>query len=228
MINKYDDMQLKFELSLDDIEDDSQERAISYQEARQISEASRQAFDLRRLTQRDDEGRGWFDEYLKLIEQGWPWRVACYIAWAASPKQNRWPKTLNELALKVLGLTGPRTIHTWREKHPTIDQVVALLQAAPLWEHRRDVIDALIEMAATKDYKSFNDRKLFLEMIGDYVPKSQLEVGKKTAGGLDEMSDDELRKWLGEDKPKKDPLDWMPKGRLLPIDEDEDEEDPYG
>ncbi|HLE05661.1 MAG TPA: hypothetical protein VI729_13740 [Anaerolineales bacterium] len=197
-MKKFDELQLRFELDLDETELEASEELISYEEARQISEAARLAFDQVRETSREGEGRGWFDEYLKLIELGWPWRVACYIAWAASPRATRWPKTLKELASLVLGLRSSRQIHTWRTKYPTIDEMVAMMQAAPLFEHRRDVIEALVKMASEPDYKSFNDRKLFLELVGDYVPRSQLDLGKAAKGDVQEMTDEELRKWLGE------------------------------
>lgn len=191
----YDDLQLKFELDLDEVAEDANQRTISRQEARQISEAARQAFDQMRLAGKEEIGKGWFDDYLKLIEQGWPWRVACYIAWASSPKIDRWPKSIKALAEDVLGLNGPRVIFTWREKYPAINSIVAMMQATPLWEHRRDVIEALVTMASEKNYKSFNDRKLFLELIGDYVPKSKLELEKSGKKDISDLSDDELRKW---------------------------------
>jgi len=204
-MKKFDELQLRFELDLDEAELEASEELISYEEARQISEAARLAFDQVRETSREGEGRVWFDEYLKLIELGWPWRVACYIAWAASPRATRWPKTLKELASLVLGLRSSRQIHTWRTKYATIDEMVAMMQAAPLFEHRRDVIEALVKMASEPDYKSFNDRKLFLELVGDYVPRSQLELGKASRGDVQEMTDEELRKWLGETPPQSYP-----------------------
>jgi len=195
-LRRFSEMQLEFDLELDEVEADAAERAITAEEARQISEAARQAFDRMRAAQRDTEG-GWFDDYLALIEKGWPWRVATYIAWASSPRDGRWPRTLRELAEQVLGLASPRVIYHWRKKHATIDTVVAMMQASVLWAHRRDVFEALVEMAKQSDYKSFNDRKLFLEMVGDYTPKSKLELGKAAKGDLEEMSDDELREWTG-------------------------------
>jgi len=201
-IKRLNDLQLKFDLDLDEVVEDAEERAISPEEARQISEAARQAMEEQASPTLEIGGelghprRGpeWWDDYLKLRESGWPWRVATYIAWASSPKTLRKPKTLEELATTVLGLTSPRVIYTWRRKHPTIDTVVMMMQAAPLWEHRRDVLEALIEMAKKPDYKSHNDRKLFLEMIGDYTPKNLVGLGKAVSGDdLSEMSEEELR-----------------------------------
>lgn len=195
----WDDRQLKFDLEeFDEAAEDAAERLISPEEANKISAAARAVFDQMRISYRNEDGCAWFDDYLKLIEQGWPWRTATYIAWASSPKENRFPRTLKELATEILGLTGPRVIYVWREKYPTIDQVVALMQAAPLYEHRRDVIEALIKSARDPDYKSFNDRRLFLEMIGDYTPKSKLELGKAAKGDEQELSDEELRAMMGE------------------------------
>jgi hypothetical protein len=205
-LNKFDEGQLRFDLEgFDELIEDAEERAISFEEARKISEAARLTFELRSKQVGEAKEHGfapteltnWWGDYLKLILQGWSWRVACYIAWAASPRKFRSPENLEGLAT-MLGLRSPRAIHTWKSKYPTISHMVALMQVAPLWEHRRDVLDALVEMASLPDYKSFNDRKLYLEMVGDYIPKSKLELGKAAKGEEGEMSDGELREWLGE------------------------------
>ena len=183
---KWNELQLTFGGDFDELSETAAQSALTMAEARMISEAARAAFVEQKKVP------GWFDEYLKLIDLGWPWRVACYMAWAAAPKISRQPTTLDELAV-MLGLRSPRVIYTWRAKYPAINQVVAMLQAAPLWEHRREVIEALVSVASTPDYKSFNDRKLFLELTGDYVPRSvqQTLVGQSSKD-LTEMSDAEL------------------------------------
>src|SRR5690349_10609759 len=35
----------------------------------------------------------WMELYKRLVDGGWKWRVAVYIAWAAQPKKYRWPET---------------------------------------------------------------------------------------------------------------------------------------
>lgn len=200
---KWDELQLKFDLDLDEAEDDARERAITPEEARLISEAAAKGFRdrIERYKGEKSEPPEWIKDFTMLREQGWPWRVACYIAWSSSPKTDRWPATLQELATEILGLKSPRVIYTWRQKYASINTTVAMMQAKPLWEHRRDVIEALVRMAKDPDYKAFNDRKLFLEMTGDYTPKSKLEVGKSAKGdALDELSDEELREWMGADQ----------------------------
>jgi len=96
----------------------------------------------------------------------------------------------------VLGLKSPRVIYTWRKKNPAIDEVVSVMQTAPLYEHRRDVIEALIAVATDPDYKAHKDRKLFFEMLGDYTPRQQVDVSDNRAAldDLSQLSDDELRK----------------------------------
>ena len=193
-MEQYDDLQLEFDLPLDEVEEDAGERAISMEEARKISEAARVHWEGT-----DKTVPGWYKEYLELREKGWPWRVAGYIAWASSPRIGRWPETLKDLAETVLGLRSPRVIYTWRRKHPAIDSVVSLMQGSKiLMERRRDAFEALAAVATQEDYKSFNHLRLMLEMLGDYVPKSKLEVGRSGAGDeLDQLSDEELRKMRG-------------------------------
>jgi len=208
-------------LELDEVGEDAAERAISLEEARVLSEQARRLWTADYAVYADgaDEeegedpyaspsggtgrrGRGkpvWFEEYLKLVELGWSWRVAVYIAWAASPKVDRWPRTMQELATKVLGLRSPRAIYTWRKRHGgTMDQVIAMMQAKPLFDHLNDVIRALTSMAMKEDYKSHADRKLFLEMVGMYTPHSQVDVGVAAENELEGLSEEELLRMRGE------------------------------
>jgi hypothetical protein len=160
---------------------------VSPEEARVRSVAAQGKFEK--------SGFEWQKEYLDLRNGGWPWRQAAYIAWAASPRGNRNPKTQDDLARMVLGLTSDRAISTWRKKNPMIDEMVALLQSAPLFEYRAEIYRALVNNAMKEDYKTHNDRKLALEMMGDYVPASKLtaELLKSLKGGsLDDLSDEEL------------------------------------
>ena len=177
--------QLALDLELPEVESDS----ISVEEARLRSESARTAFEGK-------TGFAWAEEYLSLRAGGWPWRQAAYIAWAASPKPSRSPKTQDALAQEVLGLTSDRAINTWRRKNPMIDETVAMLQAAPLFAARAAIYQALITNATNPNYKTHNDRKLALELMGDYVPASKLtaELTKKLGSDdLENMSEEELR-----------------------------------
>jgi hypothetical protein len=154
----------------------------------------------------EGEGAGWVDRYRDLLNAGWPWRVACYIAWASSPRIGRWPATQQALAADVLGLTSDRVIATWRKKNPTIDQLIAEWQALPLLEHRADVFAALAKSASDPDHRHNPDRKVYLEMTGDYVPRAKLDVRTSEVEDLSQMSDAELdklaRQIRGEDLTK--------------------------
>lgn len=149
---------------------------ISPEEAARISAESRQAFEIL-----DANEVSWADEYFALRAEGWPWRVACYIAWASTPRQGRWPETLAGLA-SVLGLKSTRSIRRWREKNPEIDARVATLVARPLLEARADVLEALVDVATTPEAKCHPDRKLFLEMTGLYTPRQTTDINVARAG----------------------------------------------
>ena len=194
-------------LELGEIDDAIEENStITPDEARRRSETARVALETLNpsltptLTPSPlPEERGvkpeWMERYWELRDAGWPWRIACYIAWCASPRNTRWPKTQDDLATKVLGLTSDRQIGTWRRKNPTIDDVVTLLQAAPLFEHRADIYAALIDSASRSDHRSHQDRKLALELMGDYVPHLQVDSRKlDDMDDLSQVSEDELRK----------------------------------
>lgn len=168
---------------------------VSAEEARRRNLAARHALET--LRGNTDAPR-WLDDMWRLIDGGWPWRQAAFIAWASSPKISRQPKTQDELAKQFLGLGSDRVIAVWRKRNPEIDTVIGLLQSAPLWESRADDFRALAEGAsrAGEDYKFFNHLKLAMEMRGDYVPKSELEaLLKRKAGGTAETrSVEELRR----------------------------------
>jgi hypothetical protein len=179
------DYQLQLPLLLDEEELTSKGKAPSMEKIRLRSEAARQLFDVQKFE--------WMEDYQKLREGGWDWRVAAYIAWASSPKHSRTPKNQDELAREHLGLTSDRAIHTWRRKNPAIDEMVAILQSASLWEHRAEIYEALIAVATSPEYKGHNDRKLALELLGDYVPAAKLEAFLKRKGndGDPDVDDEE-------------------------------------
>jgi len=142
----------------------------------------------------------WMDLYKRLVDGGWKWRVAVYIAWAAQPKKYRWPETQEELATKCLGLTSDRAIATWRKKNPSIDETISVLQGAIIFDALPDAMNAMVEVASEADYKGHQDRKLLFEMAGVYTPSSKItaEMAKKLVNSspddLEDLSDEELRR----------------------------------
>jgi hypothetical protein len=182
--------QLALQLDLPEVELDG----VPAEEARRRSEAARQALEQLRGV----KDYPWMGDYFRLLEGHWPWRQAAYIAWASSPKDGRQPATQDELARQHLGLSSDRAISTWRSRNPAIQEVIAFLQAAPLFENRADQFRALNAGAnkAGDDYKYFNHLKLAMEMRGDYVPKSELEAllkKKAESGDLADVPDEQLR-----------------------------------
>lgn len=204
--------QLALELDLPEPDENA---GLPQEEVSRIGIAAMQAFEGGIASQAlDDKNQTWFDDYLRLKELGYEWRISAYIAWESSPKQNRWPATIQELATEVLGLKSPRVIYIWRKKNPNIDTVISMMQSAPLYAHRRDVIEALIAVATNPDYKGYQDRKLFFEMIGDHVPRNQIEVNDKRAVKDDDLSaltDEELRQRAQslKESPPPEPPDGM-------------------
>ncbi len=134
----------------------------------------------------------WLDDYLELVRGGWPWRVAAYIAWASTPRGSREPKTQEDLAKNHLGLASDRAIITWRRKNPAIDEVVRMMQAGPLFKHRAEIYTALVAVAVKPEYKSHNDRKLALELMGDYMPAHKILAALTAKGQGSLKTDQEL------------------------------------
>jgi len=208
----------QLELGLDLEEPVQDPGAPSFEEIQARSEGARQLMERLVVEPGADVDRwgetppDWFGHFIKL-QEWFSWRIACYIAWAASPKQDRWPKTQEELATECLGLSSSRQISEWRKKYAKIDDAIALIQAAPLWEHRADIYEALVVVATTQDYKAHSDRKLALEMLGDYVPRSKIgpdipgmaeDLGDLSDAELDVLSDElgvDFRKWLAPPTP---------------------------
>lgn len=204
--------QLALNLDMDEGEA-AAEQGISPEEARIRSEVARKAFEGsgHELPEREERGptlpspngqeqahlgrekSPWFEEYEYLRASGWPWRVAAFIAWSASPRKGREPKTQLELAQKVLGLNSDRIIYTWRKKNPAIDEVIGFIQSKPLFQHRRDLYEALVASATDPNYKSHQDRKLAFEMLGDHVPRTKVDVHTKDPNDLSEYTDEELK-----------------------------------
>lgn len=149
-----------------------------------------------------DDLPSWSDVYHRLLQSGWKWKLAAYAAWASTPKDGRWPKTQEELATQVLGLTSDRVISTWNKKFPTLQQIIFDLSSSELMDARADVFDALKFMAKQRDYKASADRRIYLEMIGAYVPTSKLSAELKRRGittdDLADMSDEQLRALAGQ------------------------------
>lgn len=129
----------------------------------------------------------------------WDWRKALYIAWSCVPTGQRWPKYEYELATDFLGLTNTRTIREWKLKDPEIEERIAAGPKRLLLGHVADVLEALVLVATQADARAHQDRKLFLEMTGQYKPAGKVELTGEGGGPIDvrevgELSDEELER----------------------------------
>lgn len=158
-----------------------------------LSEAQLRSRVVRSIFELQAEAEPWMEDYFTLIGEGWSWRQAVYMIWASQPAEQRDPATQFELATEVLGLTSDRVIREWKAKNPAIEVRIRRLQLSILSKHRVEVLQALANMAKVEDYKAHADRKLFLEMIGDYVPKQSVSVGPLIdEEDIEEASSEEL------------------------------------
>lgn len=133
----------------------------------------------------------WIGDYLALLQEGWYWRDAIYIAWKGLPKTHRKPENIEELA-KLMGIS-PSTIKSRLAKNSAIRVRAAKQVAARAYDVVDDVWDALIASASDPNYKSHPDRKLFMEMTGQYTPKQAIGLG------LQEDDEEDLSKLSKEE-----------------------------
>jgi len=193
--------QLALGLVIDEVE---VEDSISPAEAKQRSEAAFLAMKVRMTKDESvavDAAKAhltvpgnlilWSADFYQLQDAGWPWRVAAYIAWASCPRRERYPRTQEDLANDVLGLTSDRQISKWRKNNSAIDEMIGIMQAAPLMDQRRRIFEALVESASDPSFHGAQDRKTALTMTGDYVPHMKVEIPRKPGDPL-QMSDEEL------------------------------------
>ncbi len=166
--------QLDFPLDLPEPEQ------VTPYEAKLRRAAAHQAFESA------EEKPTWYEDYIFLRENGWPFRVAVYIAWASTPRSARWPKHLYELG-DLLGVSW-RQIHKWRRKNPAIDETVAAMQAEYLMRHRADVIASLIRNASDDDYKNIPAKRLFFQLTGDLGDGSDITLRTAPVTG-DELAE---------------------------------------
>lgn len=138
----------------------------------------------------------WSDTYRALLDEGWAWRKAAYIAWASQPASYRAPETQQDFA-SLIGLRSTRAIRTWRNQNKAIDLAVQKLCMASLLDGAPDVIEAMVESASNPGYKHAPDRRLF----ADIMQWRKTEIGLYDAGDqaddLEEMSTEELARLAG-------------------------------
>lgn len=159
-----------------------------------LSEAQLKSLGARRIFEaQEGTAEPWMDDYWRLIGEGWSWRQAVYMIWSALPPSQRRPKTQAELATEILGLKSDRVIRDWKSENPAMWAEIAKLMKSVLFKYRPAIYDALVQAASNPNPRAHADRKLAMEMLGDYVPRQKLTVGPETPDDLAGASDEELR-----------------------------------
>lgn len=151
-------------------------------------------------------GYSGYEHFQALLEEGWGWRKAAYIAWSSLPKSERWPERIDNSdpdepgLAQILGLTSASAIYKWR-RNKAIMAAIASASVGRLVAHVADVDEALLNSAKNEDYKHNPDRQLFYARTGIYVPKSKvgISLGEDDANDFEQMSTEELLKLVGED-----------------------------
>lgn len=141
----------------------------------------------------------WFEDYLRLAEGRWPFRVAVLIAWLRTPKKYRWPKTQQELA-NQLGLSSDRQFTVWRARNPQIDAMVHEAWRDKVLGGLSDSIDAMLEVASLADYKSRGDRELHFKLAD--ILRENIHLSG-TATDLSKLSFEEKLQLAGLDSQEK-------------------------
>lgn len=157
-------------------------------EAQLKSERARQIFEAQH-----DEAGLWMDDYFLLTAEGWTWRQAVYMLWESQPADRRRPRYQKELATDVLGLTTDRVICEWKADNPALMTRIRTLQISALEKSRAAIVRALVLSASDPDPRSHSDRKMALEMLGDYERRGTLRVGRVIPDDLAGMDEQELR-----------------------------------
>lgn len=195
-------------MALDVPETPHEQGALSLDEIRLRSETARMALESGELwpvnpATKLSEPPVMMLEYYRLCAGGWPWRVALYICWLATPKKLRKPSSQEELATRFMGLGSDRVLSMWRTKNPVIDALARDIGAAQALEHVSDAVAAMVEVASRPDYKGRGDRELLFKMSG-LLADGSLEINDRSGQpDLTKLSWEEKLRLAGLDTPEK-------------------------
>ena len=136
-----------------------------------------------------------FEDQAGKLRHRWDWRKALYIAWSVVPRSERQPKTEQELA-QLMRLASTRVFRAWKAKDPEIEERIVKLPKQLLTSHTADVYDALVTVATQPIPGAYQDRKLFLELVGEYQHKMALTGANdgpvRIQYDLGQLTDEEL------------------------------------
>ncbi len=107
------------------------------------------------------------------------------MAWKSHPKAARLaaglPETQIELFTKILMYKTDSAVRQWRKRRPEMEaRILTLQREGPLSFYRPGALHTMGQSAQLLGREGFADRKLLLEMTGDYRPSTKTDV--TTAG----------------------------------------------
>lgn len=124
----------------------------------------------------------------RALADGFRWKQAVYIAWAShtpkARKESNLPSTPAKLAL-LLGSTArdpANVFRQWRRRYtaddgtPMDDYIDRVGARSILRHYRPEVLAAAVETAMMIGREGHADRKMVLEMTGDYRQGSDVDV----------------------------------------------------
>ncbi len=195
--------QLKFDLDLPE-EEPAGDLPLTPEEIQARKDTARAMLGDERHWPKDADGKPikpfWYEHFLKLEGGRWPFRVAALIAWLATPKKYRWPKTQAELA-DLLGMASDRQFSVWRAKNPQIDAAVNEVWKERAMDRLNDSMEAMFEVASQPDYKGRGDRELHFKIAGILSDAIELST-KGDTPDLSKLTFAEKLKIAGLDDPE--------------------------
>jgi len=135
---------------------------------------------------------GYQDFYHKLLEAGWHWRKAAFMAWRAAPRGSRWPETQQELAA-ALGLASDRAFRIWLKKNQQMEQVIRQAALMVFESHLADV-DLVTIQQARQPNSGVPERALYYKRYQDLLARIDETRPQEQDDGSDlsDLSDEEL------------------------------------
>ncbi|NSW52197.1 MAG: hypothetical protein HPY85_06810 [Anaerolineae bacterium] len=203
-------------LPLDEIEGEG----LDYHEVRQISEAAMQALE-KRLSDSAQNDATFSRIYWILRDNGYSWRKCAWVAWESLPPMLREPKTKEQFAIDVLGLTSARVLYTWETKHPELKTVIERMRVNPLLSALPEIWNAFLKVATTADYKSIPAYRMAFEMAG--LLRDETVIRHVHDGDLDlkEMTYEEILQLEERLRSQKSQLNSVIEAELRPTSDDE-------
>jgi hypothetical protein len=165
----------------------------------------------------------WWEDYLALRAEGITWRKAVYIAWRVSPVKGRQPKTIEELAVDVLGMRSARAVRKWHQTDPKVEELIARFRMSPVMDHLTDSLEAMFSVAAKHTPEGNRDRRLHFEIAGILKTRQALELMGQGGGPIQVQDlDAEYQRDMGELLKR---MNVLPPAQPQPADEDDEEDE---